>query len=206
MSVARRGLEPSACDAPQDETTDRDAGAEKGEWTAAGWLDGIPSLNELLASAMTGPLGEEPEPGVQLKFIRAVGKEVEAWEGSGDGADADELGASVMLTLLRRGSLLERLAAELWRATRDLYHARAATARELQAKFLEESDVFTLSYGGLDTFFGGLEGLLGPPSPQLTTAMLREHCHSEDSAVEFTTSNYGITTTSQIEYHFVFDP
>lgn len=78
--------------------------------------------------------------------------------------------------------------------------------RELQQKFVEEGDVFTMSYGGIDTFFGGLEKLLGPPSPQLATAVMREHCSAADSDVEFTTANYGVTTTSRVEFFFVVDP
>eukprot|EP00959_Pyramimonas_sp_CCMP1952_P090559 1895783-Pyramimonas_sp.AAC.1 len=33
--------------------------------------------------------------------------------------------------------------------------------------------------------------------------MMREHCDAEDSAVEWTTQNYGVTTTPEIEWHFV---
>ena len=95
---------------------------------------------------------------------------------------------------------------QMWEAVRDLSHARAATARELQNKFVEEGDTFRLAYGGIDTFFNGLEGLIGPPSPQLSEAMAREHCASVDSVAQFTTGNYGVTTTSEREYWFVVDP
>ena len=36
--------------------------------------------------------------------------------------------------------------------------------------------------------------------------MVREHCDSTDSMQPFTTANYAITTTSEIEWWFVFDP
>jgi hypothetical protein len=36
--------------------------------------------------------------------------------------------------------------------------------------------------------------------------MEREHCASSDSDITFTTGNYGITTTSRIEWLFVSDP
>ena len=89
---------------------------------------------------------------------------------------------------------------------RSLTRAKAATARELHAKFVEDGGTYELSFGGIDKFFGGLEGLIGPPSPQLAVAMEREHCGSVDSQAPFTTTNYGVTTTSQIEYNFVVDP
>ena len=69
-----------------------------------------------------------------------------------------------------------------------------------------EEAAFTLAYGGMDTFFGGLERLLGPPSPNLQEAMRREHCASADSKEYFTSANYGVTTTSQIEWLFVVEP
>jgi hypothetical protein len=37
-------------------------------------------------------------------------------------------------------------------------------------------------------------------------AMEREHCDSTDSQFAFSTSNYGMTTTSEIEWWFVADP
>jgi hypothetical protein len=58
----------------------------------------------------------------------------------------------------------------------------------------------------MDTFFGGLERLLGPPSPQLLEAMRREHCASADSKLYYTSSNYEVRTTSLIEWFFVVEP
>ena len=36
--------------------------------------------------------------------------------------------------------------------------------------------------------------------------MMREHCSSDDSLLEFRASNYQTATTSQIEWYFVADP
>ena len=52
----------------------------------------------------------------------------------------------------------------------------------------------------------GLEILVGPASPNLQTAMRMEHCSSADSQDPFTTGNYGIRTTSEVEWHVVVDP
>jgi len=78
----------------------------------------------------------------------------------------------------------------------------AATTEEMQSKFAGEIE---LSYAGLDTFFGGLEGVAGPPSPKLLDAMREEHCDRGDSNREFVTDNYGICTTSKKEFLFVHD-
>ena len=43
----------------------------------------------------------------------------------------------------------------------------------------------TFSFGGLSTFFSGLEGLVGTPNPSLRAAMHLEHCKSLDSAEWF---------------------
>ena len=56
----------------------------------------------------------------------------------------------------------------------------------MQSKFAGEIE---LSYAGLDTFYGGLEGVIGPPSPKLLPAMREEHCDRGDSNQEFVTDN-----------------
>ena len=63
-----------------------------------------------------------------------------------------------------------------------------------------------LDYGGLDVFFGGLEGKIGTPQPRVEEAMEAEHTRRSDSQVSFTTGNYGVTTTSEIEYASVVSP
>jgi hypothetical protein len=81
---------------------------------------------------------------------------------------------------------------------------RGDTAESRHAKFAEST--FVLAYTGLPTFFEGLQGRVGQPSPNLRLAMRTEHCSSTDSDIEFTTRNYGITTTPKIEWHAVLDP
>ena len=60
-----------------------------------------------------------------------------------------------------------------------------------------------LAYGQLSIFAAGLEGIVGPPSVSLQEAIEREHCASSDSNDPFTAPNYGTTTCSCIEFHFV---
>ena len=67
-------------------------------------------------------------------------------------------------------------------------------------------DTFTLSYGGMSSFFGGLDSLVGQPASSLDDAVLAEHTRAQDSHAEFSTSNYSTVSTSEVEYWFVNDP
>ena len=57
-------------------------------------------------------------------------------------------------------------------------------AQELHSKFAASSESFTYTYEGVDMFFGGLTGLIGPPSHGVTGRsdgpMAREHASTED--------------------------
>ena len=88
--------------------------------------------------------------------------------------------------------------------------AQAASKRDddahaLHTKFAESSP-FTLAFGDMPDFFGGLEKRVGQPSPNLRVAMRVEHCDSEDSHDEYTTGNYGIKTKPIVEWYAVVDP
>ena len=52
----------------------------------------------------------------------------------------------------------------------------------------------------------GLTAILGPISADPMEGMRREHCNEKDSEDDFTTNNYGVTTTPEKEYWFVADP
>ena len=47
---------------------------------------------------------------------------------------------------------------------------------------------------------------IGAPSPKVGEAMSNEHTRSDDSQLEFTTPNYAVTITSNLEYLFVLIP
>ena len=94
----------------------------------------------------------------------------------------------------------------VWEAAQSLNAAKAATASQLNAKFAAEGGGFDMKYGDLSTFFHGLEGKIGSPNPNIFQAMEREHTASDDSTDKFTTGNYGVTTTSEIEWNFIVQP
>ena len=51
-----------------------------------------------------------------------------------------------------------------------------------------------------------LEAVIGAPNPEVGVAMEDEHTGSADSDRQFTTDNYGVTTTSKLEWEFVACP
>ena len=70
----------------------------------------------------------------------------------------------------------------------------------LSAPLVERTD-------GLHTsFYGGLEGVVGSPQPDIARACEEEHTEADDSLSEFVCAHYDITTTSQAEWRFVATP
>jgi hypothetical protein len=96
----------------------------------------------------------------------------------------------------------EELASLLHPKVRYLCEMEAVTAAALHHKFLQSAS-FTLKFGELSAFFGGLEKRIGSPDPNVLYAMEREHTRSADSDDPFTTSNYEVTTTPSTEWWFV---
>jgi hypothetical protein len=170
-----------------------------GSWTLSKWLDNCAHmLRDKVADALKDPLVSkagipEVHPEVQLAYMKALGK-----------ADQD-LSQKLFEALLKSGRVMSLYAETLSEAAAQLSRAKAATAEELNSKFATEKS-FELAFGKLSDFSRGLEGMIGAPNPNIMEAMMKEHCNSKDSKTEFTPSNYGITTTSEIEWEFVTNP
>ena len=162
------------------------AGAVKSKWTAVSWLDSEETNKELAAAI----LGQSfVAGGDELAAMRALG---------GSATLEDELTVRLAAAI---GPLVARLAPRL----RALATVEAATSGEMQTKFSQECRGM-LEYGSLSVFFGGLEGLVGSPNPMVMEAMAGEHSARSDSERDFTTSNYGLRTTSAVEWAFVATP
>ena len=159
-----------------------EAASEGQKWTAAEWLSSL-GVVSCLATALLGT----PAPDDELGAIRGLA-----------GASEEELAKRI-----QEGRVAETMAAMLRPQLCKLADAEAATGVELHGKFVQEGAAFTMKYGDLSTFFGGLEAKIGPPRPNVREAMTDEHVRSSDSQDEFTTGNYGVTTTPEIEWSFV---
>ena len=65
---------------------------------------------------------------------------------------------------------------------------------------------FSQLVADLSAFYGGLEAKIGAPNPNVRDTMRHEHVLRNDSACEFETDNYSITTTSTREWQIVAEP
>ena len=158
--------------------------AEEGEgrWTLTSWARGA-GVHRAVGAALEAALGGRSE-GSTFDALVALESEEELYG------------------LLDTPRLTSCLAGMLWGELLTLREASAPSAEELASKFAGSIE---LSYSGLDTFFGGLEGVVGPPNPKVSDGLLRDHTKggSTESADWFTTGNYGVRTSSQIEWHYV---
>lgn len=148
------------------------------------WLADQRSLAGAVAAALIGSESVFDE----LKFVRELPCSEEA-----------------LIERMKRGKVLDRLAACLVAQISVLQKAEAATVAELHAKF-DASQFFTLQMSGLDKFYNGLEGLVGPPSPHVYQGMQLEHCGLQDATTPFDMPNRKARTTSIVEWRFVVCP
>ena len=199
-AVEAARAEASAATASDDGTTvatDPTADAE-GAWTILSWLQSL-QTSHILEQAVLGPVGANIGWRIELCFVRALAR-----AGSRD-AFVELLGGNC-----DGQRLITALADELWRGAQQLLpdtpSACVTSPVELHSRFMQDPEAFTLDFGGLSEFFGGLDGLIGSPKPNLGQAVRHEHCESQDSVVEFQAANYKTTTTPRIEYFFVAEP
>ena len=67
----------------------------------------------------------------------------------------------------------------------------------LSSSFVDNFDASEMVFGPQSELSKELDGLIGPPNPDLVKGMHGEHCERTDSHKAFTTSNYNIETTSR---------
>jgi hypothetical protein len=78
-----------------------------------------------------------------------------------------------------------------------------AGGERLRSKFVAAGDSFTFEYATVKEFYAGLEGLVGSPSSDVMTAMVRDHASTE----AFDAENAGKkrTTTPRAEWLYVVE-
>ena len=155
-------------------------------WEAQAWLaDGSSTkLAELLLAPFQS-FKSKPEyenANIDLELIRALAKEQDS--------------KAAVLALLEHSNALPQIASFISEKMVQLVGAAAVSGHTLNAKFVEDYDASEMAFGQQNEFFKGLEGLIGPPNPDLVKAMRGEHCERTDSREPFTTSNYNIETSS----------
>lgn len=165
--------------------------AYRPEWKMSDFMGD--SLNEVLADALVSYGNLEEEMHLQLAMTQALGTKGEA-------------GFRLVERLLREGDIVAKIARTIFDKAQDLANAAAVSGEELTEKFAAQGGTFTMSYGSISDFSKGLESMVGSPHVRVHEAMIKEHCDSADSQIEWETANYGILTTSQIEWQFAACP
>ena len=164
------------------------ADADDGKWTATAWLLS-PEVVMCVAEALLQGLVDDGTP--ELDAMRRLAGESQP----------------ALIERLTRGALLARLAKVISSKLESLPAASApADSTQLHNKFAQDESTFTLKYGDLSTFYGGLESKIGSPEPRIFEAMEREHTGEKDSDETYTTSNYALRTTPKLEWWFVATP
>ena len=136
----------------EEEEAAVDYGTEGG-WNIEKWVDSM-QLHKLVAEV----LSEGKEDDQPYEHAKALTKE----------EISRRLGAAK----------LDGLTDAIWGGVEMLHEQSAATGDDLNKKFHMDGAGFEMSFGSLDLFFGGLEGVIGPPrmtNGSLLFAMRDEH-------------------------------
>jgi hypothetical protein len=193
-SFARHELSLIVHDGPESLATGDHEDEDSDAWTLAAWASSQP-IGKAISQAITEASRESSQPESSeelLALLRSLA--------------CAEAGRTQLFTYLREGGVIEKLVSEMWPGLQQLATRSPPDANETHGSRFVQGQGSELSYGDLNVFFGGLEAIVGSPHPMVEEGMSREHCTSADSFVPFTTDNYLIQTTSQMEWWFVVDP
>ena len=170
----------------------REKSTEIGSWSAEKWLESAGVLG-CLADSLVGDAASSDE----LAAVRALARSI---------TDESVLRASLRASL---AAGLDSVVNLLLPRLRELAVAESASSEELHSKFAD-AGAYELKHLGLTAFFAGLEGMIGSPSPgsvdDVMESMEAEHKRGPESNETFKTGNYGLDTTSAIEWAFVVAP
>ena len=172
--------------------------AQTESWTAARFLGSLKFIPELLAAQLVED-GCTNELGALQSLARSRDLEDQLRRRMTSGVEA---------FIDRLSSKLKGLASDAAPTAGLMAYSdldAAQTAKQLQDKFMQDG-AGLMAYSDLNTFFGGLEKMVGAPLPCVAKAMAAEHTEKPDSHLEFTTLNFGVTTTSATEWAFVAEP
>ena len=190
-----------------------DVGGKDVEWSATAWMRRDGTVIDAVAEALLAPLqrvaaatdatvaagGAAALPGeMQQQYVSGLAEQL----------GPPEEGATVLAGWLESAGVVHKLAAKLDKAARLLraeVEQRAESDRAAATAPGGDSK-FEMAFGGLETFYGGLEKYVGLPDVPVEKALEGEHTKRCDSFRDFEATNLGITTKSIWEYWFVADP
>ena len=194
----------------QLEKISRDLGSADGQWKLEDWLMSL--------QVQTSVSGHE-----KMTVLGLIANALQARRPADVSAFEHAKSLEDVEGLLLSSDLTRVLAQAIEDGVGKLREQKAATAQQLSDKFKNEEGAFSFSFGGLDTFFNGLEGLVGTPNASLREFMQLDHCGMLDSCEWFAVKNVGDVeflghketdkwgkeypaTMSLIEWFIVVDP
>ena len=136
---------------------------EDGGWTVEKWIDSL-QIHKMVADVLA--------PEIEV----------------GDGRDFEHAKQLTREEVQRRLSAvkLDGLTDAICEGIEVLQEQDASSGADLNHKFHMDGSGFEMSFGSLDLFFGGLEGIIGPPqmiNGSLLESMRHEHTAEKDSQV-----------------------
>lgn len=183
-----KGCEDEADDSETEEEREK-------EWTLVEWLK-LCNLHKEISTAMKAFLANEGVRGDRQTFIFLQHLAREGKE--------DQIRSAFEAILCQ--DTIKFIADALTHNVLELARQQASNASSLNSKFATDDTTYELAFGGKSDFQKGLDGLVGPPQPNVQSSMKNEHCSSPDSKIYFQPPNYPTTTRSSIEYWFVVSP
>ncbi len=185
------------------ESSSSESGSDCDTWNVPKWLnslDVIDVIAEVLLPTLDGDDSEDSF-GEDEKSLKDA---VERKHLEHARALASE-GADGIKAMLEKGQVLDKLARTVFAGAQELVHQGVASPAEFVSKFSQAPGSFEMTVAGLDVFFKGLEPLIGSPHSKLLLTMFNEHTAPYDRT-PFVTKNYGLRTTSMIEWAIVVEP
>jgi hypothetical protein len=149
-------------------------------WTVKAWLVSLNVMSVIGAALLDQKPVEEGGQGEDERVKSLTDEDIEYAVDS----------ASVSLKMLLKDEL------------KKLKQQREVSATKLNSKFQAEGNGFTLGFGDMKTFDGGLEAYIGTPSPNVEETMEHEHVRGEWSQEQFGLWN-GYKTTAAKEWAYV---
>jgi hypothetical protein len=86
---------------------------------------------------------------------------------------------------------------------REVFSIQDRSVREQQDGLGSKFTVYKLACGTMTDFHKGLYARIGSPNLDFEATMKSEHCSKAGCNVPFTTSNYGISTTPNLEWQYI---
>lgn len=102
-------------------------------------------------------------------------------------------------------SFLPQMLNDLLKEIGSAFAVQTSMEAERKADPSKFNDFYKMACGNIADFHQGLTGRVGMPHLNFKNAMRQEHCERCGCNVEFTTSNYNITTTPQREWQYVVE-